>query len=186
MFLIDASGQIVHANASGHELLAEGNALRAPGGRLVPTHSGAAHALNEISVSAGIGDTALGRKGIAVPLAGRNGECYVADVLPLATGLRRRVGAWHAAVAAVFVRKASLQIPSAPEIIARHYNLTPAELRTLAAIVEVGGVPEAADALGIGEATVKTHLHRLFCKTGTSRQADLVKLVAGFSNPLVR
>jgi DNA-binding CsgD family transcriptional regulator len=32
---------------------------------------------------------------------------------------------------------------------------------------------------------VKTHLGRLFEKTGTSRQADLVKLVAGFSNPLV-
>ena len=46
-------------------------------------------------------------------------------------------------------------------------------------------MPETAEALGIGEATVKTHLHRLFGKTGTSRQADLVKLVAGFSSPLV-
>ena len=55
----------------------------------------------------------------------------------------------------------------------------------LLAIVEVGGVPEVAEALGIAEATVKTHLHRLFAKTGTRRQADLVKLVAGFANPLV-
>jgi DNA-binding CsgD family transcriptional regulator len=55
----------------------------------------------------------------------------------------------------------------------------------LRAVVEIGGVPEIADALGIGEATVKTHLHRLFAKTGTSRQAELVKLVAGFSNPLL-
>jgi hypothetical protein len=29
------------------------------------------------------------------------------------------------------------------------------------------------------------HLHRVFAKTGVSRQADLVKLAAGFSNPLV-
>jgi hypothetical protein len=48
----------------------------------------------------------------------------------------------------------------------------------------VGGVPETAGALGIGDATVKTHLGRLFEKTGAKRQADLVKLVAGFSNPL--
>jgi DNA-binding CsgD family transcriptional regulator len=31
---------------------------------------------------------------------------------------------------------------------------------------------------------VKTHLHRVFAKTGASRQADLVKLAAGFSSPL--
>jgi DNA-binding CsgD family transcriptional regulator len=53
------------------------------------------------------------------------------------------------------------------------------------AVVQVGGVPEVADALGIGEATVKTHLHRLFGKTDTKRQSDLVKLVAGFSSPFV-
>ena len=54
----------------------------------------------------------------------------------------------------------------------------------LLAVVEVGGVPEVAVALGIAETTVKTHLGRTYQKTGTSRQAELVKLVAGFSNPL--
>jgi hypothetical protein len=39
--------------------------------------------------------------------------------------------------------------------------------------------------LGIAEATVKTHLHRLFGKTATTRQAELVKLVASLSNPLL-
>jgi hypothetical protein len=28
-------------------------------------------------------------------------------------------------------------------------------------------------------------LHRVFSKTGANRQADLVKLAAGFSNPLM-
>jgi DNA-binding CsgD family transcriptional regulator len=32
---------------------------------------------------------------------------------------------------------------------------------------------------------VTTHLPRLFAKTGTERQADLVKLVAGYASPLV-
>ena len=54
----------------------------------------------------------------------------------------------------------------------------------LLAIVEVGGVPEVAEALGVAETTVKTHLGNLYGKTGTSRQADLVKLVAGFASPL--
>jgi DNA-binding CsgD family transcriptional regulator len=59
------------------------------------------------------------------------------------------------------------------------------ELRVLLAVVEVGGVPEVAEVLGIAETTVKTHLGHLYEKTGVRRQADLVKLVAGFSNPLV-
>jgi predicted ArsR family transcriptional regulator len=42
-----------------------------------------------------------------------------------------------------------------------------------------------ADALGIGKATVRTHLQRLFGKTDTKRQSDLVKLVAGFASPFV-
>jgi DNA-binding CsgD family transcriptional regulator len=52
--------------------------------------------------------------------------------------------------------------------------------------VKVGGVPEVAEALGVAENTVKFHLRHLFEKTGTGRQADLVKLVAGFANPLAR
>ena len=48
------------------------------------------------------------------------------------------------------------------------------------------GPPLAAEeALGVAETTVRTHLGRLFDKTGTGRQADLVKLGAGFCNPLV-
>ena len=58
------------------------------------------------------------------------------------------------------------------------------ELRVLLAIVEVGGVPEVAEALGVARTTVKTHLGRLYEKTGARRQADLVKLVAGLANPL--
>ena len=69
-------------------------------------------------------------------------------------------------------------------MIARAYKLTPTELRVLLAIVDVGGVPEVAIALGVAESTVKTHLGHLFEKTGAARQADLVKIVAGFSTPL--
>ena len=56
-------------------------------------------------------------------------------------------------------------------------------MRVLFAIVKIGGVPEVARMLGISEATVKTHLQRVFGKTDTARQADLVKLVAGFAGP---
>lgn len=62
--------------------------------------------------------------------------------------------------------------------LAEQYGLTPTEARVLRAVVEeTGGVRAIAAAIGLSEATVKTHLHHLFQKTGSRRQVDLVKLV---------
>lgn len=71
------------------------------------------------------------------------------------------------------------------EAIATQFKLTPSELRVFFAIVEVGGAAQVARVLGISPDTVKTHLKRIFAKTGTNRQADLVKLVVGYMNPLI-
>jgi len=75
--------------------------------------------------------------------------------------------------AAVFVHKAALELPNPPEVIASAYKLTKTELRILLALVQLGGGPEIAEALGVGSGTVKTHLRNLFRKTGTKHQADL-------------
>ena len=171
-------------NASGHALLARGSVLRAAGGKLAASDAGAEQTLHGVFLAAGSGDARVGGRGIAVPLPASDGESYVAHVLPLTSGARRRAGTAYAAVAAVFVQKAALDTRSPLEAIAKRYKLTPSELRVLVGAVEVGGVRETAEALGLGVPTVKTHLNRLFAKTGTSRQAELVKLMAGFASPL--
>ncbi len=122
---------------------------------------------------------------IALLLTSQEGECHVAHVLPLAAGARRRAGAPGTVAAAMFVRRATLETLSSPDVIRRAYQLTPTELRVLLAIVNIGGIPEVATALGVADTTIKTHVGRLFEKTGAGRQADLVKVVAGFSTPLV-
>jgi DNA-binding CsgD family transcriptional regulator len=185
MFLVDATGRIVHANAAGHVLLKGACVLRAEGGRLMVNDPQAHQTLTETFATAANGDAAIGIKGVAVPLVARDEGSYVAHVLPLTSGARRQAGMNYAAAAALFVHKAALDTPSPPEAIAKAYKLTPTELRVLLAIVEVGGVPQVAEALGIAETTVKTHLGHIYEKTGSSRQADLVKLVAEFSNPLL-
>ena len=185
MFLVDAAGRLVHANAVGHAMLSEMDVLRAAGGRLVLNDTQADQALADTFAMAGDGDAAIGVKGVAVPIVALDGERYVAHVLPLMSGARRQAGKSYRATAALFVHKAALETPSPPQAIAAAYKLTAMELRVLLAVVEVGGVPEVAEALGVAESTVKTHLGRVFAKTNPSRQADLVKLVAGFANPLV-
>jgi DNA-binding CsgD family transcriptional regulator len=186
MFLVNETGRIVHANIAGHAMLNAADVLRAERGRLAVNDPQADAVLADTFATAGNGDTAVGIKGVAVPLVGRDGERYVAQILPLTSRARRRAAANYAAVAAMFVHKAALDTPSPPEAIAKAYKLTPMELRVLLAIVEVGGVPEVAEALGIAETTVRTHLNQNYRKTGVNRQADLVKLVAAFSNPLLK
>ena len=184
MFLVDSRGHVVHANAVGHRILAHGDLLRVSNGKLAANDPRINDSLGDIFTLADSGDAAVGIKGVALPLTASDGERYVAHVLPLTSGGRRRAAITFAAVAAVFVRKATLEAPSTPEVIAKAFRLTPSELRVMLAIVEIGGVPEVSEALGVAETTVKTHLSRLYKKTGTNRQAELVKLVASYTNPL--
>jgi DNA-binding CsgD family transcriptional regulator len=185
LFLVDADRQIVHANASGQAMLAQGVLVCGSSGKLTTYDTSAAQGLNEIFSSAARDRAGSGPQVGAVPLTGRGGEHYVAHVLTLSAGARRLAGADDKAVAALFVQKASRDLPSPQNAIAKLYRLTPTELRVLTGIVQVGGAPEVAEAMGISVSTVKTHLRRLFAKTGTDRQAALVKLVAGYANPLV-
>ncbi len=183
VILIDANCGIVHANAAGRNILSSGDLLRSVGGRLAAGDANVDQTLRETVACTEGCETEPCGKSIVLPLAARDGARYLAHVLPLTSMARRRASA-RSAAAAMFVRKAALEAPSPPEVIRTTYNLTPAELRVLLAIVEIGGVPDVAAALGIADTTVKTHLSRLFEKTGAARQADLVKLVAAYATPL--
>jgi DNA-binding CsgD family transcriptional regulator len=184
LVLVDAAGRVVQANAAALEMLNEGSVLRSTGGKFAAIDAQADRTLHDIFINAENGDAAVGVKGIAVPLFSREGERYVAHVLPLTSGARRQAGVAYSAVAAVFLRKAALELPHPLEAIASTFKLTPAEMRVLMMIVQFGSLQEVAPVLGVSEATVKTHLQRIFAKTDTSRQADLVKLVAGYMSPL--
>ena len=181
IFLVDAGRRIVHANTAGHDILRADDFLRSISGQLVARNAQANRTLDEIF--ADNGGVAIGTRGIALPLTAHDGERYVMHMLPLTPATRTGIGMACKAIAALFVRKVALD-SRCGELVARTFELTPAELRVLQTIVDVGGVPETSAALGIAESTVRTHLHRVFDKTGVRRQADLVKLAAGFSNPL--
>lgn len=191
VFLVDAGARIVHANVAGRAILAAEDPLYSVRGRLVVSDPAIDRTLRAALAAVAKSDPEVGDGAIALPLfsegseLSEDGERHVAHVLPLTSGTGPRAGIAGTAVAALFVHKATMDRPSLPENVARHYKLTPTELRVLLGIVEVGGAPEVADALGIADNTVKTHLGRVYQKTGTRRQADLVKLVAGFSTPLV-
>ena len=174
LILVDEAERIVHCNTRGLLMLEDETVISGAGGKLTVVDDKAKQQLH----------VAISSRGIVVPLTARDGSSYVAHVLPLTSGARRRTGQAYSAVAAVFVRKAELELPHPVEALAKRYGLTTGETRVLLAIVEIGGVPDVANMLGISQATVKTHLQHVFGKTSTTRQAELVKLIAGYMSPV--
>jgi DNA-binding CsgD family transcriptional regulator len=185
IFLLDARRRIVHANESGHALLARRVLVRTADGRLSAAEPDAQRALDGRIAVAGKADPPAASHGVTVSLNASDGERYVGHLLPLRSGERRRIGPMCEAVAALFVHGAAPKASHPCELVAARYKLTPMEVNVLFAIVDVGGVPEVAKALGIAPTTVKTHLLRVFAKTNTRRQADLVKLAFESANQLV-
>jgi DNA-binding CsgD family transcriptional regulator len=183
MFLVAQDGRIIHANASGQNMLRDRSVVRSVAGRLKPIDNRVDRELRDAYGAAATGIVGRPTHTSGVLLGSASGEHWVAEVLPLGARARRSAGLMAGSVAAVFVRRAALDLASSLLAVGELYGLTSAELRVLKTIIEIGGVAETAIALGISAKTVRTHLENLFRKTATSRQADLARLVADFVSP---
>jgi len=182
--LVDRAGRLVHANAPGRQLLDVGDPLLTRDGRVAAREGQLDQALQELITMASRGDAAIATDSAGLLLTAHDGTHQLARVLPLTSAMRAAVGRSLDASVAIFIRPTTLGSTQFPELIAKAYGLTPAELRVMLGVVDVGGVPELSVALGVAETTVKTHLRRIFAKTGAERQADIVRIVAGFTSPL--
>jgi DNA-binding CsgD family transcriptional regulator len=68
--------------------------------------------------------------------------------------------------------------------VAQRYGLAPSEARLLLTLIEGRRISDYATEAGITLNTAKEYLKKLFDKTGTSRQADLVRLI--LADPVLR
>jgi DNA-binding CsgD family transcriptional regulator len=161
--------------------------MAAPRGRLVAGGPGNGRLL-------AIGDLDTAALRLALAQVQTTGGCLLAAALADGPHLRRallRVAAvprnspyavaWPAATALVV-----LHPPPGPEEaalwhrhLARRFGLTATESRVLAAIGASQSPDEIAADLGVSVTTVRSHLARLFDKTGCRRQVDLVRLFSG-------
>jgi PAS domain S-box-containing protein len=185
--LVDAKGNILHANRSAEAMFGAGGPILSQRGVLNTHDANAADAIRDAISRAAEDESALGYGGIGVPVRNQNGEPpfthSIAHVLPLKSGTLRP-GLSFGAVAAVFVTPAR-EKPLAPfEALAALYDLTPTEARVMIEIASGKNRAETATALGIADSTVKTHLARVFEKTRTSEQPELARLVASLTPPI--
>jgi DNA-binding CsgD family transcriptional regulator/PAS domain-containing protein len=181
--LTDADLRIVHANAAAQAMLVSRDPIRTERGRLALRSSAVAAALGMAVRQAANNGAAIGKRGF-IPAARANGAPSVLHVLPLNHG-ELRPGVAPSAVAAIFVAPAVSPMPAPNDALAALFDLSLAEAHVFAQIAEGRTQAEIARALDIEIGTVKTHLLHIFAKTGTHRQADLVRLAASMALPLL-
>jgi DNA-binding CsgD family transcriptional regulator len=184
VYLTDRHGRVGYMNRAGERHVRTNNALFLERDQIVPVDRTARAAMSKALAEAVNDEAASPAGGVTLALPdGENGG-LVAAILPLDRGERQNISAVFAAEAAIFVQDPVVVPPFPGEAFAKLYGLTGGELRVLLAMAPGLGVKEAADVLGISEATAKTHLQRIFAKTGTSKQTELLQLFMRSSPPV--
>jgi DNA-binding CsgD family transcriptional regulator len=89
--------------------------------------------------------------------------------------------------AIIFIRDPESTRPLADRAYLRDlYGLTPTETDLAIELMRGGRLTAAAETLGIATSTAKSHLKRIFEKTGAHRQADLVRIAAEIGSVMER
>ena len=79
--------------------------------------------------------------------------------------------------AAVFLSDPESKIEADPRVFHRLFALTEAESRLAAVLMDGKSIEEASEEIGVSRATVRTQLQRIFDKTQTRRQGELVRFL---------
>ena len=184
VFLTDRGGRVVFMNRSAERQINTGNALQLIDRRLTANNRETDAALARALAAKVCIDAATGPASGVLALPDGNGAGYLASILPLDGGARETLMAPFRATAAVFVQDPAPAPRTEGEAFARLYGLTGAELKVLLALAPGLTAKEAAGSLGLREPTIKTHLQRIYEKTGMSRQTELVRLLLSHAPPL--
>lgn len=178
VIMVDPKQRIVHSNMAAQEFLAEGKSLSSVRGVLTASNPRNQEGLRRVTRAPD-----LDAKSLA--LESEEGPVTVATVLPLTGGLRASHGKHLSASAAIFVHNQLSFDERMIATLATAFGLTGAEARVLSALLEGLSIAEAAARFQISVNTVRWHLKRLFEKTNTKRQGDLIRL-ASCAIPQVR
>lgn len=180
--LVGAGMQVLHANGVAAGMLRDEDVILTRQGALRLCGVVATRQLQAAVGTAAGHEAALGRRGVAVPVRARSGDATVVHVLPLRRGQTRSV-LTPRAVAAIFVAPSPQWSRLPSDALAALYELTPAETRVMELVADGRTVAEIGRMIGVALTTVKTHLQRVFDKTGCRRQVEVANLARSLQLP---
>jgi len=175
--LLDEKGKIAATNREADRLLRQNDGLSATSRTLRAANqretqelhaliAGAARTVQRQGISAG-GFLALprpsGKRPLSVLVAPLSRHAFAPGIQTPAV--------------VVFVTDPERKPDSPPDALARLYELTAAESRLAELLMQGETVVRAAERLSISHNTARTHLQRIYQKTGATHQSDLVRLL---------
>lgn len=177
--LVDAEARPLFTNRIAQDLLDADDGLRLEGGILSASDADCGRLLRKLVSScpalAGIGaggELTLRRK------TGRSPLGVLVTPVPPETALAALP--WTVSrrpVAIVLITDPATEMQARLASLQQRFGLTPAEAAFALEIIKGDGRQAAADRLGITVGTARTHLSNIFDKTGSKRQAELVRLL---------
>jgi DNA-binding CsgD family transcriptional regulator len=175
VLLVDAGARVIFANAAAERM------LRATGGVFVARDGLRAETLGEtrqlrrIIANCAEPRHELGGAGGRLRLSRADRAPLTVLVIPYRTRL-----AWIDVArprSILFITDPEDAAIVRGESLRQDFGLTPAEAGFTREVLKADGLQAAADRLGISLTTARTHLAHVFDKTGTRRQAELVRLI---------
>ncbi|GEP61739.1 helix-turn-helix transcriptional regulator [Reyranella soli] len=175
VFLISATGRLLHVNAAGEEILKNGDGLqRTPDGIRACNRDDdkrLQHLIGDLRQASPDVRPAGGHLRISRP-SGR--AAYAVMLTPVGPGL---AGPGAAPAVLVFVSDPAAKMAADLSVLAGLFGFPPAEARLVLALMAGKQLPEIAIDTGVTYNTIRTQLARAMARTETRSQLELVLLV---------
>jgi DNA-binding CsgD family transcriptional regulator/PAS domain-containing protein len=182
VLIVDAQSRPLFVNRTATEILAEADGLHLDGGGLSAANRSQTATIRRLVAAAADRSDPLAAGG-AVGVSRRS----MRRALSVLIAPMRVEPGWFGKrrpAAMVLVTDPEQSAPVPFHHLQQLYDLTPAEAAVTIEVLRGEGLAAVAANLGIAIPTVRTHLQRIFEKTRTRRQAELVRMVAQSNAPL--
>jgi DNA-binding CsgD family transcriptional regulator len=183
LLILRPEGKVIFANASALRTLRSNDGLKLRNDLLEADRSSESAAIRQAIHAASL--CAQGHAATPshpVPVIRRSlRRPFLVWIAPLAAA--SAFGNGHPLVA-VFIIDPDAKQASPEQALRRVFGLTPAESKLANELLQGNDLTAIAESFGISRNTVRTQLRSIFAKTGTSRQAELISLLAQLANRL--
>ena len=172
VLVLDAQSRLQHANTLADTMLVQGNLLRNTGGSIALANPADEQQFRRLFASCVTQTLGAGGR-LKVTVDGRPLSILVTPLRGAITGFTFPYGK-----VLVIITDPDRHQDRRGQSLQRRFGLTPAETAMAIEIAKGDGRAAAAARRGISLSTARTQLSAIFAKTGTSRQAELTRLIA--------
>ena len=170
--VVESDRDVVHLNAAAEQILTARDGLCMRSKRIEATRGSTNDHLHSSISHACVPQQNGARKGDSLACTRPSGKRpYIIHVLPLTTDDHSPTRAL------VMIIDPELEPEPPKTLIRRLFGLTNAEADVALRVMRGDGLKPISDDMALSIATIKTHVHHIFDKTDTHRQAELARLL---------